>query len=106
MELLLGIMFVACFMVGAVQVLAFLMGAFAITAGWLLILLFCFLGIVLPMFIFTTLFASFPVATGILVICLAVWAVVFILKKDFAGIKFCIDEIKRYLDERRYNKYK
>ena len=58
------------------------------------------------MFIFTTLFASFPVATGILVICLAVWAVVFILKKGFAGIKFCIDEIKRYLDERRYNKYK
>ena len=105
MELLLGIMFVACFMVGAVQILAFLMGAFAITAGWLLILLFCFFRI-LPMFIFTTLFASFPVATGILVICLAVWAVVFILKKGFAGIKFCIDEIKRYLDERRYNKYK
>ena len=41
MELLLGIMFVACFMVGAVQILAFLMGAFAITAGWLLILLLC-----------------------------------------------------------------
>ena len=77
-------MIVACFMVGAVQVLAFLMGAFAITAGWLLILLFCFSGIVLPMFIFTTLFASL-LATGILVICVAVWAVVFILKKGFAG---------------------
>lgn len=106
MELILGIMFVACFMFGALQLLAALIGAFAITAGWLVIFLFCFIGIVLPLFLFSAMFASFPVLTGIIVIALAVWAVMIIIRKGFEGIRICINEIKRYLDERRYNKYK
>ena len=105
MEFLLGIIFVACFMFGALQILATLMGVFAITVGWFIIILFCFLGIVLPIFLFSTLFASFPVATGILVICLTIWVAFVFIKKGFQGIKICISEIKRYLDNKKYDKY-
>lgn len=106
MELILGILFVVCFMLGAIQVFATIIGFFAITAGWLVILLFCLLGIVLPFFIFMTMFASFPILTGILVICLVVWVIMTIVRKGFEGIKICIREIKRYFDERDYKKYK
>lgn len=106
MELILGILFVLCFMIGAVQVFAFLLGAFAITAGWFVLILFGFVGVILPFFLFTTLFAYSPILTGILVICFAVWIIMFILKKGFQGLKICFQEIKRYFDERDYKKYK
>lgn len=106
MEFLLAMTFVACFMFGAIQVLAFLVGAFAITATWLVVLLFCLIGIVIPLFIFSVMFTSYPTLTAIIVIFLAIWLIIFIIKKGFQGIKICITEIKRYLDNRKYKDYK
>ena len=106
MEFLLGMLFVICFMFGALQVFAALIGFFAITAGWFMIILFALVGIVLPFFIFTTMFASFPVLTGILVVCLVIWVAMVIIRKGFEGVRFCIREIKRYFDERDYKKYR
>ena len=102
MEFILGLLFVVCFMIGTIELLA----AFAITIGWFAFILFGLIGIALPFFIFMTMFASFPFLTGFLVIALTIWVIVFIIKKGFQGIKACINEIKRYFEERDYRKYK
>ena len=102
MEFLLGMLFIICFMVGVIQMFA----VFAVTIGWFAFILFGLLGIALPFFIFTTMFASFPVLTGILVIVLTIWVIIFIIRKGFEGIKKLIEEIKRYFDERDYKKYR
>lgn len=106
MEIILGILFIICFMIGAIEILATLLGAFAITIGWFIIVLFCLVGIVIPFFLFSIMFTSYPILTGILVIILTIWVVIFIIRKGFQGLKICIKEINRYLEERRYRKYR
>ncbi|WP_300393539.1 hypothetical protein [Fusobacterium sp.] len=102
LEILLGIMFMVCIVFGMIELLA----AFAVSIGWFIIVLLCLFGLVFPFFIFSAMFANFPIFTGILVIFLTIWVITFIIRKGFQGIVFFIDEIKRYLDERRYRKYK
>ncbi len=94
-----------CFMAGAIQVFAALLGFFAITAGWFVLMLFAFFGVVVPFFLFMSMFANFPVLTGIIVIIATIWLIVFIIRKGFQGLKICIDEIRRYFDDKKYDKY-